>query len=263
MKYIFFIVMPMVLSAQVHYAKVEPFERVTLKAAVSGEVVDANLSAEGETPKRSRIIHIDDALDRINLSNAHKSLDLIKKMLDINQESAKSLKESMTRLRASYERIKGLSTASKSQKDSAYNSYASAKTQYLATREKIETLKKQILDTQYRIAQLQDTIAKKSIYLDGRYLNALLVRKGDFVAPGTPLAKIDDLRQGKLVLFLDPEEVENISDKAVYLDDNRTDYKIDKVWRVADEKYISSYRAEIYLPKSPELFSKLIKVEIK
>ncbi len=263
MKYIILIIMPIVLLAQVHYAKVEPFDRVTLKAAVSGEVVDANLSAEGHEVHGGRIVHIDDEIDKVNLSNSQKSLTLLKEMLEINQESAKSLKESMERLRAAYMRIKGLSTASKSQKDSAYNSYASAKTQYLATREKIVSLKKQMLDMEYKIAQLKDVISKKSIRLDGSYLYALLVRKGDFVAPGTPLAKVDDLSRAKLVLYLEPEEIADIEKKRIYLDGKETPYKIDKLWKVADEKYISSYRAEIYLPKSPGLFSRLIKVEIK
>jgi len=263
MKYFIFIIMPIVLLAQVHYAKAEPFERVTLKAAVSGEVVDANLSAEGHEVYGGRIVHIDDEIDRVNLSNSQRSLVLLKEMLEINREGAKSLKESMERLLASYMRIKGLSTASKSQKDSAYNSYASAQTQYLATREKIVSLKKQILDMEYRIAQLKDVISKKSIHLDERYLYALLVRKGDFVAPGTPLAKVDDLSRVKLVLYLEPEEITDIEKRRIYLDGKETAYKIDKLWKVADEKYISSYRAEIYLPKSTELFSRLIKVEIK
>ena len=263
MKYYIFMMMPIVLLAQVHYAKVEPFERVILKAAVSGKVLDVNLSAEGEMVGHGRIVHIDDRLDQVNLSHAQKSLDILKEMLQIDQENALSLKESMSRLHASYKRIKGLSTASINQKDSAYNSYASAKGQYLAIREKIESLKKQILDTKSRIVQLQDSIEKKSIYLDNKYLNRLLVHAGDFVAPGTPLAKIDDLSRGKLVFFLDPEEVKDIEKKSLYLDGKKSALKIDKLWKVTDEKYISSYRAEIYLPKVLGSFSKLVKVEIK
>jgi len=263
MRYLFLLGAPFVLFAQVYYAKVEPFDRVTLKSAVSGEVIDVNMSAEGHEVHGGRIIHIDDETDKVNLSNSQKSLTLLKEMLEINRESAKSLKESMERLRAAYMRIKGLSTASKSQKDNAYNNYASAKRQYFATREKIVSLKKQMLDMEYKIAHLKDLISKKSIRLDGSYLYALLVHEGDFVAPGTPLAKVDDLSRAKLILYLEPKEITDIEKKRIYLDGKETPYKIDKLWRVADEKYISSYRAEIYLPKSPGLFSRLIKVEIK
>ena len=53
------------------------------------------------------------------------------------------------------------------------------------------------------------------------------------------------------------------SKRVIYLDGEKTEYKVNKVWRVADEKFISSYRAEIYIPSPKNSFSKLVKVEIK
>ena len=90
-----------------------------------------------------------------------------------------------------------------------------------------------------------------------------MVRKGDFVNPGSPLAQVEDASRAKLVLFLEPEELDQIDQKIVYLDGKKTEYKVNKVWRVADEKFISSYRAEIYIPAPKNSFSKLLKVEIK
>lgn len=90
-----------------------------------------------------------------------------------------------------------------------------------------------------------------------------MVHKGEFVAPGAPLAKVSDATRAKLVLYLSPEEVEKIENRTVYLDGKQTSYRINKVWRVADEKFVSSYRAEIYLPAPQSYFSKLVKVEIK
>ena len=265
MKSLFLVVLmvPFCLYAQVHYAKMEPYNTIMLKSAVSGEVLSVQLDLEGMMLKHERIIHIDDRLDRVNLKQSKKSLELLKQMLKINNQSAKSLKESMQRAKASYERIKILSTVSKAQKDDTYNRYASTKTQYLATKEKIVSLQKQILDLRYKISQLQDIISKKSIMLDGLYLYKLIVRKGDFVAPGTPLAKAQDLSRAKLVLFLEPEEVSDLKNKKIYLDGRETSYIVNKLWRVADEKYISSYRAEIYLPAKEGKFSQLMKVEIK
>ena len=156
-----------------------------------------------------------------------------------------------------------LPTASNVQKDNAYSSYASAKTQYLSTKEKILNLQKQILDMKFKVAQLKDSIAKKSIVLENKYLYKLMVRKGDFVAPGTPLAQVEDASRAKLVVFLEPEELEHLDQKVVYLDGIRTEYKVAKVWSMTDEKFISSYRAEIYIPAPKNSFSKLVKVEIK
>ena len=116
---------------------------------------------------------------------------------------------------------------------------------------------------QYRVAQLEDTIEKKSLVLSQKYLYKLMVREGDFVAPGTPLARVDDASRAKLVLFLEPEELSDIQQKTVYINDKKTDFKVNKMWRIADEKFISSYRAEIYIPAPKDHFSELVKVELK
>ena len=80
---------------------------------------------------------------------------------------------------------------------------------------------------------------------------------------GTPLAEVKDLSSAKLVLFLETDEVENIKTKTIYIDDKATPYTISKIWDVADEKFISSYRTEIVIKNPKESFSKLLKVEFK
>jgi multidrug resistance efflux pump len=263
MKILFLLVTPLLLFAKVHYAKVEPYESVVLKSAVSGLIVDVDLDAEGTLVSGKKVIHIDDALDKTNLKDTKQSIKLLEQMLGINQEIASSLAGTVKRQEGYFNRISKLSTASKTQKDNAYSSFSSAKTQYLGTKEKIVSLQKQILDMKYKASQLEDTLVKKSIIPENKYLYKLLVRKGDFVAPGSPLAEIQDASRAKLVLFLEPEELAGIEKKTVFINDKRTAYKVGKVWRVADEKFISSYRAEIYIPAPKNEFSKLLKVEIK
>jgi len=255
--------MPLLLLAKVHYAKVEPYESVTMKSAVSGLVTEVDLGAEGTMVASKRVVYIDDALDIVNLKDSKKSIALLTEMLVLNKDIATGLHGSMKRQESYYGRIAKLSTASKTQKDNAYSAFTSAKTQYLSTKEKIISLEKQILDMQYKVAQLEDMISKKSMVLSNKYLYQLLVRVGDFVAPGSPLAKVQDASRAKLVLFLEAEEINDIEKKSVYLDGEKTQYKVDKVWKVADEKFISSYRAEIYIPAPQGSFSKLMKVEIK
>jgi len=263
MKVLVWFLLPLFVFAKVHYAKVEPYESVVLKSAVSGLVLEADLDAEGTMVKEKRVIHLDDVMDKINLKDSQKSVGLLEQMISINQDIAESLGKTVRRQEGYYQRISKLSTASKTQKDSAFGSYTSAKTQYLSTREKIVSLEKQLIDMKYKVALLSDTIEKKSIVLKKRYLYKLMVRKGDFVNPGTPLANVQDISKAKLVLFLEPEELKDVRSKAVYIDGKKTDYRVNKVWNVADEKFISSYRAEIYLPAPKERFSKLMKVELK
>ena len=263
MKILLLLLSPLFIFAKVHYAKVEPFETIMMKSSVSALVVHVDLSLEGAMVDGKSVIQLDDHLDKVNLQASKKSALLLQEMLEINQDIATALSDTVKRQEGYYNRINKLSTASKTQKDNAYSSFTSAKTQYLGTKEKIVNLEKQILDVNYKIAQLEDIVLKKSLILDNKYLYKLMVRKGDFVAPGSALAQVMDASRAKLVLFLEVDELEDIEQKIVYLDGKKTDYKVDKVWKVADEKFISSYRAEIYISAPKGSFSKLIKVEIK
>jgi len=263
MRYILLLLFSSLLFAKVHYAKVEPYESVVLKSAVSAQVVEVVLDAEGKMIKDAEVIHLDDRLDKADLNASEESMKLLKNMRGINQEMVTNLSDALKRQKGYYERLNKLSTASKTQKDTAFSAFVSANNQFLSTKEKIETLKKQILDMAYKIERLKDSIAKKSIRLNQRYLYKLTVRRGDFVNPGSPLATVQDLSRGKLTLFLEPSEMKGIHQKQVLIDGKETAYKVDKVWRVADEKFISSYRAEIYIEKPANHFSKLVKVELK
>lgn len=263
MKYSLILFVPIMIFAKVHYAKVEPYESVVLKSAVSAQVVKVDLDAEGKMINDKEVIRLDDHLDQIDLNASMKSLEMLRTMLGINQEIVSSLGDTLKRQKGYYERLNRLSTASKTQKDNAFNSFVSAKNQYLSTKEKIETLKKQILDMEYKIARLKDSIDKKNIRLKERYLYKMAVRKGDFVNPGSPLATIQNHTRAKLTLFLEPSELKNIREKRVFIDGRETAYRVDKVWNSADEKFISSYRAEIYIDTPKGHFSKLVKVELK
>jgi multidrug resistance efflux pump len=249
--------------AKVHYAKVEPYDTITLKSSVSGLVTQAKIELEGRVVDNQRVIHIDDKLDIINLSQTQKSIDLIKDMIDINKEIKATLAKSVSRQKGYYERISKLSTASKTQKDNAYIAYSSAKTQYLNINEKILSLQKQLLDLNYLQSKLQDSIEKKSITLHHQYLYKLLVKKGNFVTPATPLAIVDDISKAKLTLYLDSDELEGIEDKTIYIDDNKTNYHINKIWKVSDEQFVSSYKVEIAINPPKKRFSKLLKVEFR
>ena len=67
MKILLLLFTPLFIFAKVHYAKVEPYESVTLKSAVSELVLDVDLEAEGSVVDQKRVIYLDDSLDKINL----------------------------------------------------------------------------------------------------------------------------------------------------------------------------------------------------
>lgn len=262
MKYIFLLFTPLLLMAKVHYAKVEAYETITLKSAVSAQVTQASIDLEGTTVNGS-IVKLDDKLDKVKLSSSQRSVKLIQSMIQTNQTILNALKKSLDRQKAYHLRIEEIASASKTQKDNAFYAYTNAKTQYFSTKEKIDSLKKQKLDLDYEIARLKDSIAKKNIKLSNKFLYKLMVNKGDFVTMGTPLAQIKDLSKGKLILFLEESELKELKSKTIYIDDKASKFKITKVWKVADEKYISSYRTEITIGNPEGRFSKLLKIEFK
>ncbi len=245
-----------------HYARFEPFERTVIKASVAGEVLLSRSDLEGRTVRDETVVHIDDRLDRLDLNRTRRTIALIGQTLELVRSSLPGLKASYQRQKRYFERLKGLSTASQNQKDAAFSAMVAAQNQWLGAKENALNLQRQLLDLRQKVALLQDRIAKKTLRLRDRYLYRLSVRKGEYVAPGTPLMTVDDLRRGKFVVYLSADELRDLSGKRIYIDGRPTDLKVDKVWKEADSTYISSYRAEIVAPPKYR-FSSLHKVEFK
>ena len=234
MKKILLIMLPVLMVARVHYAKVEPYDSVVLKSAVSAKVLSVDLNSEGRVVD-GEIITLDDVVDREDLK--------------ISQEMLVGLESSYKRKESYFKKLNRLNTASQTQKDGAYYNFIASKNQYLTTKLKIKRLK--------------DSISKKHIILDNKYLYKLHTKAGEFVNFGSPLATIEDLSKAKLTLFLEPQEIMGLEDKSIYIDGNLTNLRVDKVWQTSDTKFISSYRAEIIIANPKFKFSKLLKVEIK
>jgi len=260
---IFALIIPTLLFSKIHYAKVEPYETYTIKSAVAGEIKVAKIELEGKNVKNAVIVQLDDKLDKIDLKFSREKLNILDRMLQINQETLVATEESLQREEDYYLRIESLSTIPKSKRDSAFYSYINTKTKYLSIKEKIESLKQEKLNLKYKIDTLKDRIEKKRVSVKNRFLYKLLVHKRDFVNIGTPLATLNNLTKAKLILFLEDDEVIGIKSKSIYIDGKKTSYKFSKIWKVTDEKFISSYRAEIIIKNPKYKFSKLLKIEIK
>ncbi|MCK5854210.1 MAG: hypothetical protein KAG56_03245 [Sulfurovaceae bacterium] len=263
MRYLVLLLTPIMIFAKIHYAKVEPYENIILKSAVSAQVIEVRLKLEGQTVQSDMIIQLDSQLNETELESNRNSLQLIDNMIATNLTIKEALQESLSRQEEYYYNISKLGSIPKTKKDSAFYSYISSKTQYFSTQEKIENLSKQQNDIRYNMQRLEDQISKKSIFVNNKFIYKLLVNEGDFVNMGTPLAQLKDLSRAKLVLFLTQEELKNIKSKTIYVDGKKTNYEISKQWRVADEKFISAYRTEIIIYNPQHKFSKLVKVEFK
>ncbi len=255
--------LPLLLAAEVHMAKLEPYETYRFKAAEAGQVVLADDEMEGKIAGDDAIVQIDDKVDKAQLKALKTAIESVKKTLELTKEMAENQQKVYERDRRYYARVKNLKTKSQTEKDRVFATMAAAKNQLLTLKEKIASLENQIADTDYRIAMLKDRIAKKRVAAPGLYIYKVAVRRDDYVNPGTLLMTAMDIRKGRLVLYLDRDEMRDLAHKKIYIDGKPTDLRWDKVIRVADDKHITSYRAEIVVPNPGKLFSKLLKVEIK
>jgi len=263
MKILIFLVISLnLVLAEVYYSRVEPFEKYNIKASASGKVTFSNLDIEGKYSKNELIVKIDDKVNKIDLKNSRDKLSILNENLKVLNQEIKNLGEMVRIKEDNYKKTKKLKTKSKIEKDVALYDLLNSKNARLQTKEKVFNTKSQKEDLSYKIESLKDTIYKKSIYAKELYIYKLNVKKGDFVNFGTPLFEAQDISKAKLTFFISKDDFENIKDKKVYLDSKESKFKIDKIYRVADSEFISSYKAEIYIP-APKLFSKLIKIELK
>lgn len=222
------------LSANEYYAKLEPIESFEVKSSVSGKVIFSNSEIEGKKANNTKIIEIDSYVDRIDLEQSTKKLKAIDEMMQVEEKN--------------YNRLLKVTSKSGYEKDT----------------QKVKVMNYDVTkaDIMIKIANLKDSIKNKKLIEKDNYIYNIAVKEGTYVTPGTLLYESKDLSKGKLEIFVPIDEIESIKSKKIFLDGEVTDIKIDKIYKVADEKHISSYKVEILID-NPKIFSRLVKVEFK
>jgi len=228
-----------------YYGKVEPYQTYNIKSDVSGKVVDVNKSVEGKNFD-GIVIKIDDYQNRVDLQNLETQLQNLE-IIKLSQE------EILKRKKRNYEIYKTLKTKSQFDKDNKFFDYQNSLIVLNQTKNNISNLKTQIL-------KLKDTINKKTISFRN-YIYQIKVNKGDFVNFATPLATIMDIKKVKIEIFIPIDKIDTIKNKKIYINDKLSNFKISKIYKIADEKYITSYKVEI-IGKYPKI-SDIVKVEFK
>jgi hypothetical protein len=166
------------------------------------------------------------------------------------------------RKRANYKSVEALKIKSQVEKDREYYDLINSENQYLNTQKEIDNLKVQIADLKLRKTRLEQTLKDKNLQATGFVLYELHVKPGQVVNISTPLAKVADISKAKLTIYLNRDDLSDAQKKVVYLDGEKTAYKISRVVNIADSKNISKYMAQIIID-SPKIFSNLVKVELK
>ena len=259
---VIFLLIGSVLFGDVYFAKLEPLESYIIKSDVAGKVIYSDLEKEGKYVKDALVIKIDDKIDRDDLENSIKKLESLKKLVELKKKNIANLQKSYLIRKRNYDRIKNLKTKSNFEKDNQLLSVIAADSSLITTKESLINLQNQIKDLKHMIFVLKDRIAKKNITVKKRYIYKLNVKKGDYVAPGVVLMQTMDISRAKATIYLSYEDRENLDKKSIYINGKKSDVKFYKVWDIADSTNISSYKAQLLLPR-PKEFSKVIKIELR
>lgn len=257
---IFFIIT--ISYAKVYYAKVEPFELREISSNVSGLVVYADENLIGKRLVDKPYIKIDSEIDQKDLKSVKEKLIYIKSIIEINEAVLVNLEESLGKKRENYKKIEPLKIKSSVEKDREFYDLITSENLYLSTRKEIQNLKIEISNLKLREAQLERGISDKNLTAQNFILYEILVKAGQVVGVATPLAKVADDSKALLTIYLDEQDMPNAKKSTLYIDGEKSPYKISRLLNIADSKNISKYMAQIII-ESPKLFSKLVKVELK
>ena len=248
--------------AKVYYSKVEPYEVRDISSNVSGLVLFIDEDMIGKKLTDKAYIRIDAELDTKELVFIKDKLEFLRDIVKVNEKVLVNLTESLTRKRNNYQKIQDLKFKSVVEKDKEYHDLVSSENLYLSTQKDIQNLKVQITDLKLRDAQLKRSVKDKYLSDEGFVLYEISVKVGQVVGISTPLAKVADISKAKLTIYLDESDVANAKNKVVYINGEKTAYKISRALNIADTKNISKYMAQIIID-SPKLFSRLATIELK
>lgn len=250
------------LEANVYYSKIEPYGTRKISSNVIGVVTEANENLIGLTLMDKPYIVIDSQLDRDELAVVNEKIKYLKSTLIVNEKILKNLEETLEKKHANYERVKKLKIKSSIEKDREFYELVSSENAPLITQKEMYTLKNQLADLRLRKAQLEHSIEDKNLKAKNFKLYSLSVNIGEEVTKGTPLAILVDESRAILTIYLNEEDVADAKKKFIYINGQKTSYKIDRLLNIADSKNISKYKAQIII-KAPKIFSKLVKVELR
>lgn len=248
--------------AKVYYSKVEPYELRDISSNVSGVVLFIDENSIGKKLSNKPYIKIDSELDKDEFSFTTSKIMHLKETVLLNEKMLENLRASLDKKRENYDQVKDLKIKSRIEKDREFYDLITSENSYLSTQKEIVNLKTQIADLELRKAQLARSIADKTLEAPGLTLYSIDVKVGQVVTLATPIAKVADTSKALLSIYLDEEDVKNAKNSVIYIDGEKTQYKIDRLLKIADSKNISKYMAQIVI-KAPELFSRLAKVELK
>ncbi len=251
-----------VLFGDIYYSKVQPYEIRSISSNVSGLVVYSDENKLGTKLSNEPYIKIDFTLDSIELKYIKENLEYLADSVKSTKQILINTEKSTVKKRINYKKVESLKIKSQVEKNREFYDLIASENLLLNTKKEIQNFQIQIADLKLREKKLNRLIEDKNLRAKDYVLYDLLVKSGQVVNIATPLAKVADISKAKLIIYLNKNDVVDAKKKIVYIDGIKTNYKVDRVINIADSKNISKYMAHIII-KSPKIFSKLVKIELK
>ncbi len=259
---LYLIISSVMLSAEVHYSKVEPYKVQNISSSVTGEVLFVNEDMLGKKLSAKPFILIDAEIDNAELADVEIKLKDMQETLKINKKILKNLEEVLKKKRLNYKKTEALKIKSRIDKDREFYDLVASENSLNATQKEVYSLKNSIADLELRRTQLKKSIRDKKVSKQGFVLYSIDVKEGQVVNVATPLAKVADTSKALLTIYVDADELTDIQSKKVYIDGKQTVYKVSRVLGIADGVNISKYKVQIVVDP-PKIFSKLVQVELR
>ena len=227
------------LFAKEYMAQIKTYEMYEIKSQTSGVIKVVNKNLESKYIKNKQLlIKIDSKDEEIELQKNRNSYEIQKEIVKIKEQNYKAKK-----------RISQLSL-------------------YDKNNEKLSFLeaKKELSDLSQTIKKLENEISKKSFVIENRYIDKVFVDKDEYVNIGDKLFYSYDISKLKISLFLSQEEIKDIKSKTLYIENKKSNFKVNKIHKIKDENKISRYKVEFVKDNTKEenyFFDKVVKVELK
>lgn len=232
--FLFTLILTSSLIAKSYEAILQPIETISIYAEAAGSI--KNLNQNNELKNFNGLLcTIDNEIDKKQLLNNKEKLKLLEKIANIKKSN--------------YEKVASLSGKNIKEIENYH-------IDYLNTMVLIQDLKN-------NIDSLEDKITKKHFYVKNKYIKSLFVSNDEFVNIGTKLYELEDHSMKKLIFYITEEDLKVLQNNNNFKIDgfNEKDFKINKISKSVDEKYLSLYKIELTTTKDIE-FGRKIKIII-
>lgn len=226
---------PFILWAETYFARVEPLRTYTIAAEIAGRVERIDKNAEGRVAGKGPVVMLENTLKtaeleaaRIRHENLQESYEIRKKQVERNAQIA-----SRSPLDRENDRLGLLD------------------------------LQAQLASAKENHVRLSEAHRATRVAAPGLYIYRILVEEGSFVNVGTPLLTAQEIGGSRLVIFMRSDAINGLEHKEIMVEGAVSNYRVDKLWQVADDQQISAYRVELVGPPPIGPFSQVVKVEFR